>query len=449
MSTQIAPPARAETPDAPQRVALVIANQDYPGVDRLQTPVSDARLIGAELATMGYSVDLETNRTRAQMADDLARFSRMAAGARVAVLYYAGHGFEVGGENYLIPVDVASVRNLDQDEARARGIPLRYALLRAGEGNPQTLVALLDACRTPPARGAGPARGFAAERAATGRFVAFSSSSGGEALDSMRALGQPIDHSPFAWYLAQHITDPRVSIVDVMQQVQVDVADATDGVQRPWFTSGLAGWLSLAAVPQKYDASARPHWTGLVRGTAADAGAVASPSARPVALAGFGTRLPAIGTNTPKRWLDEEVLVDHAALTLDAASAAVLRLWSQSGDTRATTALALAYERGAPGAAMTRDAAQAATLYAQAAQAGDALAALWLGQMLARGDGVPQNADRAKDLLREAADADVIGAAAALDLLEHQGTLAPRYTDSARDANLGIAAELRPDQLGD
>jgi uncharacterized caspase-like protein len=438
-------PSRALAEEAPRRVALVIANEDYAGADRLQTPVSDARLIGSELAGMGYNVDLETNRTRAQMAGDLARFSRVAAGARVAVLYYAGHGFEVGGENYLIPVDVPAVRDLDQDKARTLGIPLRYALMRASEGNPQTLVALLDACRTTPARGASPTRSFTAERAATGRFVAYSSAAGGEALDSMRALGRPIDHSPFAFFLAQHLTDPQASIVDVMQQVQADVATATNGAQRPWFTSGLVGWLSLAAMPQPFEARMAPHWTGQTRGTFS----TSSPASRPAALAGFGRPLSSIDADTPRHWLDEEVLVDHAALTLDAASASVLQLWSRSGDTRATTALGLAYERGTPNAGIAQDATQAAALYAQAARAGDGLAALWLGQMLARGDGVPQDIERAKGLLREAASANVTGAAASRDMLERSGAIATRSQDVVRDANLGIAANLRADQLGD
>lgn len=451
-------PPRAMAADASagdaRRVALVIANEDYAGADKLQTPVSDARLIGSELASMGYAVDLEVNRTRAQMAGDLARFSKTATGARVALIYYAGHGFEVGGENYLIPVDVAGVRTLDQERARTLGVPLRYALMRASEGNPQTLVALLDACRTTPARGAEPSpRGFAAERAATGRFVAFSADAGGEAFDSMRALGRPVDHSPFAYYLAQRLPDPQASIVDVMQQVQSDVAKATGGAQRPWFTSGLVGWLSLATPPQRFVASATPHWTGQVRGVSMseNAGAAADPASRPAALAGFGRHLTSMDSNPPtsRRWMDEEILVDHAALTLDAASAAVLRLWSTSGDTRATTALGLAQERGAPNAGIARDAAKAAALYEQAATAGDGLAALWLGQLFARGDGVPQDVERAKRLLRQAADASVVGAGASLDALNRSGSLPPRDQDTLRDANLGIAATLRPDQLGE
>lgn len=437
-----------------RRVALVIANETYSGIDRLQTPVSDGRLLGSELASMGYVVDLETNRTRAQMASDLARFSKAAAGARVAVFYYAGHGFEVGGENYLIPVDVANVRALDQDRARTVGVPLRYVLMRAGEGDPQTLVALLDACRTTPARGGNVVRSFAAERAATGRFIAFSAAAGGEALDSMRALGQPIDHSPFAYYLAQRITDPKSSIVEVLQQVQTDVATATGGAQRPWFTSGLVGWLSIATPPQRAFASTPPRWTGALRGVSRlgdDGGASRpiGPPSRPVALAGFGRPVPELNSNTPRRWLDEEVLVDHAALTLDAASAAVLRLWASSGDTRAATALGLATERGAPNAGIAKDGAQAAVYYEQAAKTGDALAALWLGEMLARGDGVPRDIERAKALLRQAVDASVNGAGATLDALDRNGTIAPRHLDAARDANLGIAAALRPDQLGD
>ncbi|MFL9883666.1 caspase family protein [Paraburkholderia agricolaris] len=430
-----------------RRVALVLANEDYAGADRLETPVSDARLIASELATLGYAVDVEINRTRAQMLGDLANFSRAATGARVALVYYAGHGFEVGGQNYLIPVDVPGARALDQDQARSLGVPLRYVLMRASAGNPQTLVALLDACRTTPARGTAKEPGFTAERAATGSFIAFSAAAGGQALDSMRTLGRPIDHSPFAYFLAQRLPDAQASIVDVMQQVQADVAKATGGAQRPWFTSGLVGWLSLATPPQKAIANEPSHWTGQIRGVSL----AASPLSRPAALAGFGHRPSSMNDNPPtqRTWLDEELLVDHAALTLDAASAAVLKLWSDSGDVRATTALALAYERGAPNAGIARDAAHAAALYDRAAKAGDALAALWLGELLARGDGVPEDMDRAKELMRQAADASVIGAGGQLQLLTTNGKIAPRDQDFVRDANLGVSASLRPDQLGE
>ncbi|ABO55033.1 peptidase C14, caspase catalytic subunit p20 [Burkholderia vietnamiensis G4] len=443
--------------DDARRVALVIANEDYAGADRLQTPVADAKLIGSELASLGYSVDLEINRTRPQMTADLARFSKAAAGARVALIYYAGHGFEVAGQNYLIPAGVSGVRALDQDAARSLGVPLRYVLMRASEGNPQTLVALVDACRTTPARGSDASRGFAAERAATGQFVAFSATAGGEALDSMRSLGRPVDHSPFAYFLAQRLPDAQASVVDVMQQVQADVAKATGGAQRPWFTSGLVGWLSLATPPQKAIAGATPQWSGPMRSVSwptssvgAGSGGTGSTS-RPTALAGFGQRLLSMESDppTPRRWMDEEILVDHAAITLDAASAAALRLWSDSGDTRATTALGLAHERGAPNAGIERDAAKAAALYGQAAKSGDGLAALWLGQLLARGDGVPKDLVRARALLRQAADASVMGAGSSLDALDRAGALPPRYQDVSRDANLGIAATLRPDQLGD
>ncbi|WP_322009408.1 caspase family protein [Paraburkholderia sp. J12] len=236
--------ASAHAGGAP-RVALVIGNADYRGTDRLVSPALDAELIAQSLRGIGFSVDLEENRTRAQMLGDLDTFSRTAAHASIALLYYAGHGFEMGGENYLIPVDMpVPVGQIAQADLMRYALPLRYILGTASRGEPRALLMLLDACRSGAVRG-GATPSMAPVQAAHGTLIAFATQPGGAALDSFSVGSILHQHSPFAWYLSQQIAGGG-DIVAALGKTQVDVSVATGDAQRPWFNNGLIGNLRLA-----------------------------------------------------------------------------------------------------------------------------------------------------------------------------------------------------------
>lgn len=232
-------------PAVAPRVALVIGNALYGAPDQLGSSSSDASLISETLRSIGFTVDLEVNQTRAGMLDSLDRFGATAANASIAVIYYAGHGFESGGENYLIPVDLpVPVAKVTQSDLQRYAVPLRYARSVASRGAPRALVLLVDACRSAAARGTS-SQSMAPVNAGHGELIAFATQPGGAALDAFWLAGTRYEHSPFAWYLSQQLRSGD-DVLTMLRHTQVMVSAATADTQRPWFNDGLVGDLKLS-----------------------------------------------------------------------------------------------------------------------------------------------------------------------------------------------------------
>jgi uncharacterized caspase-like protein len=134
-------PAHAE-----KRVALVIGNAAYRNVTPLLNPRNDANDIAASLTRLNFAVSKVIDGTFDDMRRALLQFGREAIGADMAVIYYSGHGMEIGGENWLIPVDAEL---LSDSDAESEAIPLKSAMLQAAHGSSLGLV-ILDACRNNP-----------------------------------------------------------------------------------------------------------------------------------------------------------------------------------------------------------------------------------------------------------------------------------------------------------
>ncbi len=232
---------------AERRVALVIGNGGYGAFRSLPNAPSDARLVARSLGDLGFEVETLLDASRASLEAALQRLARASDGADLALLFYAGHGLQVGGENYLIPTDatLAGARSLD-----AEALPLPR-VMRAVEGARLRLV-FLDACRDNPV--AGPMAGYAQGQAATrslgrglapvaaadlgplaglGTLISFSTAPGTVALDG---AGQ---NSPFASALARRLTTPGLEIAELLRLVRRDVYAATEGRQVPWDNSSL------------------------------------------------------------------------------------------------------------------------------------------------------------------------------------------------------------------
>ena len=138
--------ADARTSLADKRVALVIGNSDYQHVARLATPVNDAAAVGALLERVGFAVQLRNDVTNIGLRRELREFSQHAHEADVAVIFYAGHGIDVGGSNFLIPIDARLAADRDvEDEAISLerlidtvgpARKLRLIILDAGRQNP-------------------------------------------------------------------------------------------------------------------------------------------------------------------------------------------------------------------------------------------------------------------------------------------------------------------------
>ncbi|MFK4722787.1 hypothetical protein ABIE89_003887 [Bradyrhizobium niftali] len=222
-----------------RRVALVIGNGAYGNVPALLNPPNDASDIAAALKRLGFTVSLATNASFDEMRRGLIALGRDAAGADMAALYFAGHGMEINGENWLIPIDAALKRDTD---AANEAISLQSVMLQVSNTTSLGLV-ILDACRDNP---------FAvrmnrslATRAATmgglGRIeptgnvlVAYAARDGTTALDG------DARNSPFAAALLRNIEAPGVEVTFMFRNVRDDVMEATRNQQQPFVYGSLS-----------------------------------------------------------------------------------------------------------------------------------------------------------------------------------------------------------------
>lgn len=255
------PPASGTSPAPPQplgrRIALVIGNGAYQNAPQLTNPANDARLIAQDLRDMGFEVSHGVDLDRAAMTKLIADFLRAAATANTAVLYYAGHGVQIDGQNYLLPVDVkfAGASDLTSEMTDVSTI------LAGLDDGIRANIVILDACRDNPlaqkaAQPAAPGRsitvptGLASpsslgkgSTSGAGTLLAFATAPGDVALD-----GDGAD-SPFSLALARHISTPGLEVQQMLTRVRAEVVASTKGKQVPWSNSSLLGEVYLAGKP--------------------------------------------------------------------------------------------------------------------------------------------------------------------------------------------------------
>lgn len=240
---------------AESRMALVIGQSAYRAVTPLPNPTNDAKAMAQLLGEAGFEVtsasDLSQNAMRQTVSDFAAQVAAKGKDT-VALVFYAGHGMQIDGENFLIPTDI--------DPKREADIPLQAVrlndILNTLTSVPSRMrLVLLDACRNNPfpdiGRTAG--RGLAivdAKFGAPGTFLSFSTSPGAEAEDGSGA------NSPYTTALLTAAKEPGLSIEDAFKRVRVSVNKATDGRQTPWESSSLTDDFRFFTVAS--DASAKP-----------------------------------------------------------------------------------------------------------------------------------------------------------------------------------------------
>jgi carboxyl-terminal processing protease len=229
----------ANAADAEPRVALVIGNSAYKGdLPALPNPSNDAKLMARTLKSVGFDVVEAEDASQDEMKRAIAAFSDKltAAGSEgTGLFFYAGHGVQVAGENYLIPVDAKIKREADVDLV---AVSATTVLKQMEFANSAVNIIILDACRNNPLGDGGRSlgRGLAKiESAPRGSFIAYSTAPGSTAAD-----GDGVN-SPYTKALAETITEPGLSIADVFQEVRTKVLASTGNEQTPWESSSLTG----------------------------------------------------------------------------------------------------------------------------------------------------------------------------------------------------------------
>ncbi|TYO63200.1 tetratricopeptide repeat protein [Bradyrhizobium hipponense] len=232
----LAPQAPATAPNA-RRIALVIGNGAYKNVHALDNPPRDSKLVGNVLRDVGFqTVTVANDLTRDKFFETLRAFAAEAEKADWAVVYYAGHGFEIGGVNYLVPIDTRLAADKD---AESEAVALEQVIAAVGGARRLRLV-ILDACRDNPFAPTMQRtlslklvdKGFSNIEPGVGFMVVYAAKHGETAMD-----GDGAPDSPFAIALARDIKEPRVEIRKLFDIVRDDVWSATKHGQQP-FTYG-------------------------------------------------------------------------------------------------------------------------------------------------------------------------------------------------------------------
>ena len=231
-----AEPSRASVgfgQDKDVRVAAVIGNSRYPSA-ALENPKNDATAMAAALRKLSFDVELKLDATKADMDGVFKRFSQKAEKATVAALFYAGHGIQVSGSNYIVPIDAKpqSERDLKREMVKMDDVI-------DDMGGAKVKLVFFDACRDNPlsrsfARGG--TRGMAAPVEATGTLISFATKHGNTAADGQGK------HSPYTTALLAALENPDgVEIEQMLRKVQQGVKAETKGQQEPWRYGSLDG----------------------------------------------------------------------------------------------------------------------------------------------------------------------------------------------------------------
>ena len=389
---------------ASERIALVVGMANYQYISPLENTSNDARMISDVLEGIGFDVTTVIDGGFQDMQRTLDTFSFQAETADLALIYYAGHGIEVQGENFLVPVD-ANVRS--NRDVQRQSVSLKDLMATVERARKMRIV-ILDSCRDNPfgdaldsteevkaetdgpvagSRGGG--GGLAPADPDRGTLVSFAARDGNVALDGEG------NNSPFAIALADKLAQPGLEISLMFRQVRDDVLRATANLQEP-------------------------HTYGSLSGT-------------PFYLAGPTQSQLAAGIDDRNRVWSEirpEQQLQLAAL-------------AQDGDTRSM--LGMAYMRLNP-EQESYDPAQAVDWLTRAAEAGSAEAQFELAKLYETGIGVPQDDARSLELYRMSADQDFADAINDLGFLHYQGGVGLRQDPLTALKFFERAANLRHPQ---
>lgn len=216
-----------------KRVALVIGNKDYK-IGPLQNPENDANDLTALLNRKQFEVIKVINGTRLEMREAIKSFSQKIADGAIGLFYYSGHGVQVEGENYLVPID-AKIEYKEEVPDECIGVSTILRYMEAS--NNKLNIMILDACRNSPFRSFSRSgeKGMMRMEAPVGSFVAYSTSPGMTASDGNGRNGL------YTSKLMKYLDVPGLKIEEVFKQVRIEVGKESNNSQIPWESNSLMG----------------------------------------------------------------------------------------------------------------------------------------------------------------------------------------------------------------
>jgi len=227
--------APAQPAHAEKRVALVIGNNDYKNVPKLQKAVNDARTMGDTLKQLGFSVMVAENQTRQAFSETLLAFDKAVEPGDTAFFFYAGHGFEIAGQNFLLPTDVPAASEGQEELVRDASILADRIIERLQNKKARTSILVFDACRNNPfersgTRAVAGGGGLAPmTQLPEGVFSVFSAGPRQTALDRL-SNNDDNPNSVFTRTFVKELTQPGVNLVQVAQRTRRLVAEMAETV---------------------------------------------------------------------------------------------------------------------------------------------------------------------------------------------------------------------------
>ncbi|GGH25106.1 Uncharacterized protein, contains caspase domain [Cribrihabitans marinus] len=250
---------------AQERLALVIGNDSYDHVPRLDKAVADARAIASKLRGMGFETLEGIDVDRRMMNRRISEFTARLEPGDTAFVFFAGHGVEIDGENYLLPTDIVAPDSGESDFVKSESIALSALLDRVRSTGARTAITIVDACRNNPfetvaGRSIGRTRGLGRISAPQGTFVIFSAGAGQLALDGLHEE-DPAQNSVFTRALLPRLSEPGLELRALVADLRVEVRDLARTVshtQVPAYYDELLGEFYFIPAAAKAPATAAP-----------------------------------------------------------------------------------------------------------------------------------------------------------------------------------------------
>lgn len=273
-----------------KRVALVMGNSRYE-TSPLRNPVNDANLVAATLREMGFDVIARTDVNLREMQAAVREFSRKIHNGSIGLFYYAGHGMQSAGRNFLIPIG-AQIEA--EGDVVLEALDLNSVLEQMGQAQNRLNIVILDACRNNPFTRSfrGGTQGLAQVNAPAGTFIAYATAPGQTASDGKGQNGL------YTQELMANMRSPGLPIEEVFKRVRVQVRLKSNGLQIPWDASSLEGSFSFVGGTATAPV-ATPVATGSLVST--------QPTTPPVSTRSTGVSLDLIESNFQSNLLDEVI----------------------------------------------------------------------------------------------------------------------------------------------